>query len=257
MGECGRRPARRSLPLRLGRPSGALQNLDMPDPLRLAPCTRLRHVLPNPSCPRCPKAAPPPEPPVVVVAERLESSETLIAAIAHHVGRSPAVDEARGGNACAEILLGNANNIAWTPFRTPERVCGRIRRVCRPADLCTPYDKLRLLPNAESHLKAGVTFAALDAEAHAVSDLRAARMLNTVRDRLFQAIGRDRTAARANRARVSHRRTSGALRFAGSRPRTARGKRCLPRPPPCLLQHSPTLKFRLVFLLECASRSEI
>ena len=55
----------------------------------------------------------------------------------------------------------------------------------------TPYDKLRSLPNAETHLKPGVTFADLDAEAHAISDLQAARALNTARDRLFQTIGRD------------------------------------------------------------------
>ena len=72
---------------------------------------------------------------------------------------------------------------------------GRIRRVYRPRDVRTPYDKLRSLPNAETHLKPGVTFADLDAEAHAISDLQAARALNTARDRLFQTIGRDRSAA--------------------------------------------------------------
>ena len=72
---------------------------------------------------------------------------------------------------------------------------GRVRRVYRAADVRTPYDKLRSLPNAEAHLRPGVTFADLDAEAHAVSDLGAARALNAARDRLFQAIGRDRSAA--------------------------------------------------------------
>ena len=71
---------------------------------------------------------------------------------------------------------------------------GRVRRVYRATDVRTPYDKLRSLPNAESHLKPGVTFADLDAEAHAVSDLCAARALNAARYRLFQSIGRDRTA---------------------------------------------------------------
>ena len=72
---------------------------------------------------------------------------------------------------------------------------GRIRRVYRARDVCTPYDKLRSLPGAGSHLKPGVTFAGLDAEARAISDLRAARALNAARNRLFQTIGRDRTAA--------------------------------------------------------------
>ena len=59
----------------------------------------------------------------------------------------------------------------------------------------TPYDKLRSLPGAEAHLRPSVSFADLDAAAHAVSDLRAARTLNAARDRLFHAIGRGRTAA--------------------------------------------------------------
>ncbi len=72
---------------------------------------------------------------------------------------------------------------------------GRIRRVYRARDVRTPYDKLRSLPNAETHLKPGVTFADLDAEAHARSDLQAARALNAARDRLFHAIGRGHAAA--------------------------------------------------------------
>ena len=72
---------------------------------------------------------------------------------------------------------------------------GRIRRVYRARDVCAPYEKLRSLPGAGSHVKPGVTFAGLDAEAHAISDLRAARALNAARNRLFQTIGRDRTAA--------------------------------------------------------------
>ena len=72
---------------------------------------------------------------------------------------------------------------------------GRVRRVYRARDVRTPYDKLRSLPDAEAHLRSGVSFTDLDAEAHAVSDMRAARTLNSARDRLFHAIGRGRTAA--------------------------------------------------------------
>ena len=72
---------------------------------------------------------------------------------------------------------------------------GRIRRVYRARDVRTPYDKLRSLPGARTHLKPGVTFADLDSEAHAISDLQGARALDAARNRLFQTIGRDRAAA--------------------------------------------------------------
>ena len=92
-----------------------------------------------------------------------------------------------------------------SPFLNYHRPClfaserkganGRIRRVYRAADVCTPYDKLRSLPDAETYLQPGVTFADLDTEAHAMSDLRAARALNTARDQLFQTISRTSAAA--------------------------------------------------------------
>ena len=65
---------------------------------------------------------------------------------------------------------------------------GRIRRVYRAADVQTPYDKLRSLPGADACLKPGISFAELDAQARAVSDLQAARALNGERARLFQTI---------------------------------------------------------------------
>ena len=65
---------------------------------------------------------------------------------------------------------------------------GRIRRVYRAADVQTPYDKLRSLPGADACLKPGVSFAELDAKAHAASDLQAARAVNAERARLFQTI---------------------------------------------------------------------
>lgn len=69
-----------------------------------------------------------------------------------------------------------------------EAANGRIRRVYRTADVQTPYDKLRSLTNAEAFLKPGVSFAQLDAEAHARSDLQAVRAVNAERDRLFRTI---------------------------------------------------------------------
>ena len=65
---------------------------------------------------------------------------------------------------------------------------GRVRRVYRAADVQTPYAKLRSLPDAEACLKPRVSFAGLDAEANAMSDLQAARALNAARSRLFHTI---------------------------------------------------------------------
>ena len=65
---------------------------------------------------------------------------------------------------------------------------GRVRRVYRAADVQTPYDKLRSLPNADECLKSGISFAELDVQAHALSDLQAVRTLNAERDRLFRTL---------------------------------------------------------------------
>ena len=65
---------------------------------------------------------------------------------------------------------------------------GRVRRVYRAADVQTPYDKLRSLPDAEECLRPGISFAELDAQAHALSDLQAVRALNAERDRLFRTL---------------------------------------------------------------------
>ena len=67
---------------------------------------------------------------------------------------------------------------------------GKVRKVYRDADLATPYEKLRSIAGAERFLKPGVDFETLDAQAHAESDLAAARRVKEERDRLFAAIGR-------------------------------------------------------------------
>ena len=72
---------------------------------------------------------------------------------------------------------------------------GKVRKVHRDADVATPYEKLKSIPDAERFLKPGVDFQTLDAEARAESDLAAARRVNEERDRLFAAIGRDWPAA--------------------------------------------------------------
>ena len=66
---------------------------------------------------------------------------------------------------------------------------GKVRKVCRDADLATPCEKLKSIPDARRFLKPGVDFETLDAEAHAESDLAAARRVKEERERLFATIG--------------------------------------------------------------------
>lgn len=72
---------------------------------------------------------------------------------------------------------------------------GRVRKRYRQADLMTPYDKLKSLPDAERYLKDGVTFEQLDATAFALSDNEAAERLNEARNELFRTINNDLTSA--------------------------------------------------------------
>ena len=74
---------------------------------------------------------------------------------------------------------------------------GRVRKRYPHDAVMTPYERLRSLDNAERYLKPGITFAALDKTAHAVSDLTAMRQVNRARDELFRAIGSARGDARA------------------------------------------------------------
>ncbi len=65
---------------------------------------------------------------------------------------------------------------------------GRVRKRYPYANVMTPYEKLKSLPNAAACLKPGTAFDELDAIAAALSDNEAARALNQARDRLFAAI---------------------------------------------------------------------
>jgi hypothetical protein len=58
--------------------------------------------------------------------------------------------------------------------------------------MMTPSEKLKSLPQAESHLKPGITFEILDATAHRLSDNHAADGLQKARQQLFTTI-HDRT----------------------------------------------------------------
>ncbi|MBL8510683.1 MAG: hypothetical protein JNM52_03465 [Betaproteobacteria bacterium] len=54
--------------------------------------------------------------------------------------------------------------------------------------MMTPYEKFKSLPEAENHLKKGVTIKVLDAIATQCSDNDAAQRLNQNRAKLFQLI---------------------------------------------------------------------
>ena len=97
------------------------------------------------------------------------------------------------------------NRDALSPFLNYHRPClfpteetdekGRLQKRYRDADVMTPYEKLKSLTDAGSHLAPGGTFEALDRIAYAISDLAAAAALNRSRRDLFLLIGRQNTAA--------------------------------------------------------------
>ena len=63
-----------------------------------------------------------------------------------------------------------------------------MRKRYRDADIMTPYEKLKSLPDAAACLKPGTTFAKLAAVAVAMSDNEAAQALDEARTRLFRSI---------------------------------------------------------------------
>ena len=72
--------------------------------------------------------------------------------------------------------------------RTRRDAKGKIRRYYRDQDIDTPYGRFRSLPGAQACLKPGISFAELDAAAHAQSDLQAAESMNAARQELFRLI---------------------------------------------------------------------
>ena len=73
--------------------------------------------------------------------------------------------------------------------RTDKR--GKTRKIYRYKDIQTPYEKLKSLPGAEGYLRAGVTFAELDREAHALTDNEAAQELNAAWDQLIRDLRKE------------------------------------------------------------------
>lgn len=65
---------------------------------------------------------------------------------------------------------------------------GRVRKRYPHANVMTPYEKLKSLPDAAACLKPGISFDQLDAVAAEMSDNDAARVLNQARDRLLASI---------------------------------------------------------------------
>lgn len=84
------------------------------------------------------------------------------------------------------------------PCFFPEEIIdakGKCKKRYPYANLMTPYDKLKSLPDASQYLKPGVTFKQLDDIALQCSDNDAARHLNKARDKLFRDINRSRKPA--------------------------------------------------------------
>ena len=74
------------------------------------------------------------------------------------------------------------------PPKPHETTFDYLQRRYRYEDVHTPYEKLKSLPDAEQYLKAGVTFAKLDAFATRYSDNEAADRLREARKKLFYSI---------------------------------------------------------------------
>lgn len=65
---------------------------------------------------------------------------------------------------------------------------GKERKVYRPQDYMTPYQKLKSLPNAEQYLKPGVTFEQLDKIEDAMSDTEFAKAMRKAKYQLEKKI---------------------------------------------------------------------
>lgn len=72
--------------------------------------------------------------------------------------------------------------------RTRTTAKGKIEKVYLYADMMTPYDKLKSLPDADTYLTAGRSFATLDALALSRTDNEAAAQMNVARATLFDTL---------------------------------------------------------------------
>ena len=101
--------------------------------------------------------------------------------------------------ACAELL--NAYHSGFlNPYVNFHRPCffpvcvidhkGRIKKTYPYEEVMTPYEKLRSLPGAQSCLRPGITFEAMDAIANQMSDNQSAERMVKARSNLFQQVAR-------------------------------------------------------------------
>lgn len=65
---------------------------------------------------------------------------------------------------------------------------GRIKRIYRPQDAMTPFDKLASLPDAAQFLRTDITLTDLYTQAKALTDVQAAKALNAARQALFRRV---------------------------------------------------------------------
>ena len=97
---------------------------------------------------------------------------------------APAVNDFLGDHLCPFL---NFHRPCLFPSEV-EGPRGRIRKRYRQQDVATPYDKLKSLDDAESFLREGVSFEALDRLASATSGLQAAKALRKARRDLFRSL---------------------------------------------------------------------
>jgi len=67
---------------------------------------------------------------------------------------------------------------------------GKIQKTYPHAQIMTPWDRLKTIPNYATFLKDGVTAQALELQAHAISDNDAAKKVQLARKQLFQSFNR-------------------------------------------------------------------
>ena len=91
------------------------------------------------------------------------------------------------GLAASDVLGPRVGGIPPLPTEESDDT-GRVRKRYRDADVMTPYEKLKSIEDADQCLAPGITFKALDAAAHALSDLQATEALNRARADMFLSI---------------------------------------------------------------------
>jgi hypothetical protein len=72
---------------------------------------------------------------------------------------------------------------------------GKIRKTYPHDQIMTPWERLKSIPNYETHLKPGITSQSLERRANAMSDNDAAKQVQKARKLLFQSINRRSKAA--------------------------------------------------------------